>query len=203
MKNVILLSGGVESTTLLHLLAAKHELAPLFIDYGQRNVRQEKRAALWQCEQLGQSLQIMPAARVGQFFRGNAALSRHVPIPHRNLVALSLSVSWASQIGAGAIYLGINAEDAAADSASTPGFIAAFRHSVQQLGNITLHTPFADMSKAEIVARGHTLGVNLAHSWSCLLGHPRHCGQCPQCLKRKAAFAAAGIAEPARFYRQP
>ncbi len=192
MKAVILLSGGVESTTLLHMLAPDHALAPLFIDYGQRNARQEKRAAQWQCDQLGLSLDIMPASRIGHFFRGEACLSRHVPIPHRNLMAAALAAAWAAQIRADAVYLGINREDAAADAASTPEFIRLLRQSLQTL-QLHLHTPLAELSKAAIVQLGLARNVDYRRTWSCLLGHARPCRQCPQCLKRQTAFAAAGL----------
>lgn len=193
MKAVILLSGGVESTTLLHMLAPDHDLAPLFIDYGQRNARQEKRAAQWQCDRLGLPLDIMPAARIGAFFRGDASLSRHVPIPHRNLVAAALAAAWAAQNRATAVYLGINRDDAAVDAASRPEFISLLRQSLHTL-QLHLHTPLAELDKSAIVQLGLTHQVDYRHTWSCLLGHARPCGQCPQCLKRQAAFVAAGIA---------
>lgn len=78
-----------------------------------------------------------------------------------------------------------------------PRFVRAFRRLAQDLGDIAVVTPFIAKSKAQIIRCGLDLGVDYTYTYtySCLLGHPQHCGQCPQCWKRRAAFAAAGAPE--------
>jgi len=200
--SVLLLSGGVESTTLLAQLAAAGEpVQGLFIDYGQRGAVEERRASETHCERLGVELVPLDLARVGAAFRRGQERKAHVPLPHRNLVALALGLSYAANLGAKRFYLAANREDAAEHAASSHAFLAQFRIICGLLGEAELRTPYLDFSKADVIKRGVKLGVDYDTTYSCLLGYPVHCGRCPQCLKRRDAFRAAGVDEPAGFYR--
>lgn len=200
--SILLLSGGVESTTLLAQLAAAGEpVQGLFIDYGQRGAVEERRASETHCERLGVELVPLDLARVGAAFRRGQERKAHVPLPHRNLVALSLGLSYAANLGAKRFYLAANREDAAEHAASSHAFLAQFRIICGLLGEAELRTPYLDFSKADVIRRGVKLGVDYDTTYSCLLGYPVHCGRCPQCLKRRDAFRAAGVDEPAGFYR--
>ncbi len=198
---VCLLSGGIESTTLLHRLARRGQVAPLFIDYGQRAAAQEWRAASWQCARLGLEPVRLDMAAVGEAFRAGQSQRFHVPLPHRNLVALSLGLSYGSQIGAARIAIALNRDDLHAYPSAAPGFLQAFGDMAASLEPIELVTPLAALSKAQVVAEGIALGVDFAQTYSCLLGHALHCGRCPQCEKRRAAFAAVGSPEADTAYR--
>jgi 7-cyano-7-deazaguanine synthase len=200
--SVLLLSGGVESTTLLAQLAAAGEpVQGLFIDYGQRGAVEERRASETHCERLGVELVPLDLARVGAAFRRGQERKAHVPLPHRNLVALALGLSYAANLGAKRFYLAANREDAAEHAASSHAFLAQFRIICGLLGEAELRTPYLDFSKADVIKRGVQLGVDYDTTYSCLLGYPVHCGRCPQCQKRRDAFRAAGVDEPAGFYR--
>lgn len=200
--SILLLSGGVESATLLHQLAQGGEqVQGLFLDYGQRGAGEERRAAESQCEPLGVELVVLDLARVGATFRRGQERKAHVPLPHRNLVALSLGLSYAANLGAKRLYLAANRDDARDYPSSSHSFLAQFRLLAGLLGETELRTPYLDLSKTEVVRRGRTLGVDFDSTYSCLLGYPVHCGRCPQCVKRRAAFGEAGVEEPARFYR--
>ena len=200
--SILLLSGGVESTTLLAQLAAAGEpVQGLFIDYGQRGAVEERRASETHAERLGVELVPLDLARVGAAFRSGQERKAHVPLPHRNLVALSLGLSYAANLGAKRFYLAANREDAAEHAASSHAFLAQFRIICGLLGETELRTPYLDFSKADVIKRGVQLGVDYDTTYSCLLGYPVHCGRCPQCLKRRDAFRAAGVDEPAGFYR--
>lgn len=200
--SILLLSGGVESATLLHQLAQSGELVQgLFLDYGQRGAGEERRAAEAQCTPLGVELVALDLARVGATFRRGQERKAHVPLPHRNLVALSLGLSYAANLGAKRLYLAANREDTRAYPSSSHAFLAQFRLLAGLLGDTELRTPYLDLSKADVVRRGRSLGVDFDSTYSCLLGYPVHCGRCPQCLKRREAFRAAGVEEPAGFYR--
>lgn len=199
---VLLLSGGVESVTLLHRLAgAGQPVQAVFIDYGQRAAKTERGAATEHCAQLGVELVALDLSGAGEQFRNVQSARPHVPIPHRNLVALSLGLSYATGLGSTRLYLAANREDAAAYPASSHMFLTQFRVLAGILGAVTLMTPFIDLSKAQVIARGTALGIDYATTYSCMLGYPAHCGRCTQCLARKAAFEAAQIPEPNGFYR--
>ena len=200
--SVLLLSGGVESATLLHQLAQGGEqMQGLFVDYGQRGAGEERRAAAAQCEPLGVELVQLDLARVGPTFRRGQERKAHVPLPHRNLVVLSLGLSYATNLGARRLYLAANRDDTREYPSSSHTFLAQFRLLAGLLGEVELRTPYLDLSKADVVRRGLELGVDFDATYSCLLGYPVHCGRCPQCAKRRAAFREAGVAEPAGFYR--
>lgn len=201
MSEVILLSGGIESTTLLHRLPTPSELHPVFIDYGQRAGAQEHLAALAQCTQLGLKLKKLDMAQAGHDFREGQSKKLHVPLPHRNLIALSLGLSYATQIGAERVYLALNLEDTQAYPSASEAFITQFLSLANVLGNITIATPLSTYTKAQIILQGVTLGVNYQQTYSCLLGYPLHCGHCPQCQHRMNAFKEAGVNEPSGFYR--
>lgn len=200
--SILLLSGGVESATLLAQLAAAGEpVQALFIDYGQRGASEERRAAETHCERLGVELVALDLGRVGATFRRGQDRKAHVPLPHRNLVALSLGLSYAANLGAKRLYLAANREDTTEYPSSSHAFLAQFRLICGLLGDVELRTPYLDFSKADVIRRGIELGVDYDTTYSCLLGYPVHCGRCPQCLKRRDAFRAAGLEEPAGFYR--
>jgi 7-cyano-7-deazaguanine synthase len=199
---ILLASGGIESTTLLHQLAQAGEATQaVFIDYGQRAAPFERRAAADHCEPLGIELVALDLARVGETFRRGQERKSHVPLPHRNLVALSLGLSYATSLGARRLYLAVNHGDTLDYPAASHAFLAQFRLISGLLGEVELRTPYVSLGKSEIVRRGVELGIDYDTTYSCLLGHAVHCGRCPQCRKRRAAFHEAGLTEPAGFYR--
>jgi 7-cyano-7-deazaguanine synthase len=200
--SVLLLSGGIESTTLLAQLAdAGEPVQALFIDYGQRGAAEERRAAETHCGRLGVELVALDLARVGATFRRGQERKHHVPLPHRNLVALSLGLSYATNLGAKRLYLAANRDDATEQPSSSHAFLAQFRLMCGLLGDVELRAPYLDLTKADVIRRGVELGVDYDSTYSCLLGYPVHCGRCPQCVKRREAFRAAGLEEPVGFYR--
>jgi len=200
--SVLLLSGGIESTTLLHQLVADGEpVQALFIDYAQRAAAQECAAAHAHCGELGVELVPLELGNLGEIFRRGQDRKLHVPLPHRNLVALSLGLSYAANQGARKLHLAVNLDDTADYASASHAFLAQFRLICGLLGDVRLATPLIGLSKREVIQRGVALGVDYAMTYSCLLGHPVHCGRCPQCRKRREAFREAGTGEPAAFYR--
>lgn len=200
MRIVLLLSGGVESSTLLRRQVETDEVLPLFLDYGQRASAPEWTAARTQCAQMGATPERLNLAAVGDTFRARSEKKYHVPLPHRNLVALSLATSFAAHSSAGAIAIALTQDDARDYVSAGPDFCRLFAGLADAVGGIRLLTPFADMSKSDVVREGVALRVKFETTYSCLLGYNRHCGRCPQCAKRQAAFRAAGVAEADGFY---
>lgn len=192
MSAVLLLSGGIESSVLL-AREAKSLTYTLFIDYGQRAARREQAAAEAQSARHGVQLRRLDLSSVGDEFRGLHEYKLHVPLPHRNLVALALALSFAANAGARRILLALNRADTLAYPSASPDFVAAFAALARTLGDFSLETPLIELGKAEIIAEGIRLNVNFAQTWSCLLGYAMPCRRCSQCRNRAAAFAAARV----------
>ena len=201
MPEVILLSGGIESTTLLHMSPTPSDFYPVFIDYGQRAAQQENLAALAHCVKLGLKFKKLNMSQVGHDFREEQHNKMHVPLPHRNLIALSLGLSYATQLGANRVHIALNQEDTQAYPSASMAFLKQFQAMASALGPFEISAPLIHLSKASIIQRGKLLGVDYTTTYSCLLGYRNHCGHCPQCKKRQAAFIEAGNREPTGFYR--
>lgn len=199
--SVLLLSGGIESATLLRLEHRRTQVWPLFVDYGQRAAARERACARAQCSALDLELKELDMAAVGEGFRAGQSHKLHVPLPHRNLPILSLALSYAAQCGARSLALALNREDLHAYPSAGEPFLAQFAALAQTLQGCDLRLPLMHLDKAAIVRLGIELGVDYGQSYSCLLGYERQCGACPQCEKRRAAFAAAGVDDPAGYAR--
>ena len=201
MAEIILLSGGIESTTLLHILHHQVELHAVFVDYGQRAAGQEYQAALAQCAELGLTLIKLDMSSVGNAFRAGQSKKLHVPLPHRNLIVLSLGISYAAQLSVQRVNLAVNLEDTLAYPSASQTFLDQFRSLAKTLGHFEVATPLSTLGKAEIIQRGLVLQIDYWHTYSCLLGYDKHCGACPQCLNRRSAFNGARVGEPENFYK--
>ncbi|TCV88160.1 7-cyano-7-deazaguanine synthase [Sulfurirhabdus autotrophica] len=202
MPEIILLSGGIESSTLLYMNPTPSELYPVFIDYGQRAALQEGQAALAQCANLGIKLKKLNMSQVGHDFREDQSNKMHVPIPHRNLIALSLGLSYAAQLGANRVYIALNQEDTQAYPSASLAFLTQFQAMARTLGEIEIAAPLLNLSKASIILHGKSVGMDYTKTYSCLLGYTTHCGHCPQCKKRQVAFNEAGYPESTGFYHK-
>lgn len=220
MRAVVLLSGGLDSATVLAAArAAGHDCYALTVDYGQRH-NAEIAAARRLADSLAAVEHRIVRVDYGQF--GGSALTdanlavpsapgEGIPItyvPARNTVMLSIALGWAEVVGAGAIFIGVNAVDYSGYPDCRPAFIDAFQALVRvatkatvEGGEITLHAPLIDLSKADIIRRGVELGVDYAATVSCYQADPAGlaCGSCDACRLRREGFAAAGLADPTRY----
>lgn len=217
---VILLSGGLDSATVLAIARQQHYAChALTFDYGQRH-QAELAAAARVAAQLGVVEHRLVQLSLGQF--GGSALTDHaiaVPqaattgipvtyVPARNTVMLSLALAWAEVLQARDIFIGVNAVDYSGYPDCRPEFIAAFeklcnlgtKAGVEQ-GNFRIHAPLIQMSKAEIIRTGMELGVDYAQTVSCYQASPDGvaCGMCDSCRLRREGFGAAGITDPTRY----
>ena len=190
---VVLVSGGVDSTVLLYQLAERarageSHVYPLFVHYAQRAARLEHEAAHWQCRRLGLTLLTLDIERVGEAFRRPRSEKPHIPLPHRNLVVLSLAISYAATVGASAVALGVIRDDLDGYPSASLAFLQAFRQLALTLNSVSFETPLIDWPKARVVAEGERLKVDFQQTYSCMLGRDLHCGHCTQCRRRDAAF---------------
>ena len=220
-KAVILLSGGLDSATVLALAKADgYSCYTMSFDYGQRH-RSELQAA----ERIALQLGAVEHKVIGLNLNGigGSALTdtridvpqsptEGIPVtyvPARNSVFLSLALGWAEVLGARDIFIGVNAVDYSGYPDCRPEFIQAFermanlatKDGVDGLGCRIL-APLQNMSKAQIVQAGVRLGVDYALTVSCYLADEqgRACGKCDSCRLRAAGFAAAGIDDLTRYF---
>ena len=223
-KAVVLLSGGLDSTTTLAMAQADgFEPYALSFRYGQRHH-----------VELDAAREIAEQAGVGQHFEaeidlrmfGGSALTDAIDVPKgreteemgegipvtyvpaRNTVFLSFAVAWAEVLGADDIFIGVNALDYSGYPDCRTEYIAAY----QQMANLAtkrgveghplrIHTPLIDLTKAEIIRRGLELGVDYSLTRSCYDPHPADeaCGQCDSCHLRLKGFAENGRSDPAPY----
>ena len=222
-KAVILLSGGLDSATVLALARAQgFACYALSFDYGQRH-RFELQAAERVARALGATVHRIAKLDIG-WMGGSALTDPALKVPHaasagipityvpaRNTIFLSVALGWAEVLAARDIFIGANAVDYSGYPDCRPAFIAAFA----QLANVatragtegngfSIHAPLIDLSKAEIIRQGTALGVDYALTFSCYDPSPagRICGVCDSCRLRARGFYEAGrddpLAAPAR-----
>ncbi|AHF04618.1 7-cyano-7-deazaguanine synthase [Marichromatium purpuratum 984] len=219
---VVLLSGGLDSTTVL-AIAKDQGFAPhaLSFRYGQRHGC-ELDAAARVAAQLGVVEHVIADIDLRRF--GGSALTADIAVPKgrdpeemettipvtyvpaRNTVFLSFALAWAETLGASDIFIGVNALDYSGYPDCRPEYIAAYEQmanlatvaGVEGRQRLRIHTPLIDLTKAGIIRRGLALGVDYALTSSCYDpdAHGRPCGGCDSCLLRAKGFAEAGIADP-------
>jgi 7-cyano-7-deazaguanine synthase len=214
MNAVVLLSGGLDSTTVLAI--AQHEgydVRTLSFRYGQRHdheVQAARRIAQAAGVTRHEIVEIDLRAFGGSALTDDIAVPKgreigeDIPVtyvPARNTIFLSFALAYAEVNDAEAIFIGVNALDYSGYPDCRPEYIAAFQAMADLAtarGGIAIHAPLIDMTKAQIIARGLELGVDYGMTTSCYDPAPdgRPCGECDACRLRLAGFAANGLADP-------
>ncbi len=208
-KAVILLSGGLDSTTTLYYAKAKgFKCHALIFDYGQRH-RKEVRSAVEVAARAKVPYKIikikLPWKGTSLIGKGSRlptrrsmkAIGKGIPstyVPGRNTIFLSFALSYAEAIGAKAIFIGANAVDFSGYPDCRPGYYRAFRRLIKagaSNASIKVLTPLINMTKSRIIRLGLRLGAPLDKTWSCYKGGSRPCGVCDSCLIRKKGFKEA------------
>jgi 7-cyano-7-deazaguanine synthase len=213
--NLVVLSGGLDSTVCMALAAQEGPVVAVTFDYGQRHRVELDRAAAvaarYDAEQL--------VVRLDASQWGGSALtdgSIDVPdyqpttgipityVPARNLIFLSVAAGIAEVRDAESIYIGVNALDYSGYPDCRPEFIQSFTGTAGlalkrgiEGRPVQILTPLIDLTKAQIVKLGLSVDAPLELSWSCYRGDERPCGTCDACVLRAKGFAEAGIADPA------
>jgi len=221
---VVLLSGGLDSATVLAIAKAQgFVLHALSVRYGQRH-QVELEAARRVARALGALEHREMEIDLAQF--GGSALTTDIPVPvhrtpdqmageipvtyvpARNTVFLSLALAWAEVLGATDIFLGVNAIDYSGYPDCRPEFLAAFERMARLAtragvggAEISVHAPLIRLTKGEIIRRGLELGVDYGMTVSCYQPGPdgAACGACDACVLRLRGFAEAGAVDPARY----
>lgn len=216
MKTVCLLSGGMDSTTLLYWLRAHmHEVLPLSIWYGQRHAC-ESQSAQRVCDAVGIPLKEV-RIDIGHLLRGSSQTDPEVPVPegsyaeenmkltvvpNRNMVLLSVAAAYAIAQGAERVAYAAHAGDHAIYPDCRPEFVAAVRGALSLCDwhPVELYAPLMDKTKADIARIGADLGVPFELTWTCYKGGGKaHCGKCGSCTERREAFQLAGVPDPTEY----
>lgn len=224
---VVLLSGGLDSAVTLAIAQAEgFESHALSFEYGQRH-RIEIAAARKVAQAAGVADHRVAQIDLGVFGasaltdhsiavptdRSAAELSSGIPVtyvPARNTIFLSYALAFAEVLGANDIFIGVNAVDYSGYPDCRPEFLEAFarlaavatRAGVEG-GNLRIHTPLLQLSKADIVRRGAQLGVTFSLTHSCYdPANNGACGRCDSCQLRLKGFAEAGLADPIKYQQR-
>ena len=219
-KAVMLLSGGLDSATVLALAKAQgYACYTMSFDYGQRH-----RAELQAAERVAQQLGAVEHKVIGLNLdgMGGSALTdasiavpesptQGIPVtyvPARNTVFLALALGWAEVLGARDIFIGVNAVDYSGYPDCRPEFVAAFERMANlatkagvEGDHFRIQAPLQHLSKAQIIQAGVRHGVDYGLTVSCYQADDdgRACGRCDSCRLRAAGFAAAGVTDPTRY----
>jgi 7-cyano-7-deazaguanine synthase len=224
---VVLLSGGIDSTTTLAIaIADGYEASALSFNYGQRH-QIEMEAARRVANSLGAKEH--RTAKIDLRIFGGSALTDDIAVPKqrsqqeithgipvtyvpvRNTIFLAYALAWAEVIPANDIFIGVNAIDYSGYPDCRPEFIEAFEN-LADVGtkagvegqHFQIHTPLIKLSKAEIIRKAAELGVDLSLTHSCYDPTPEGlaCGECDSCLLRLKGFRQAGIEDPIRYAKK-
>jgi len=203
MKAIILLSGGLDSSTVLYYAKAKgYKCYALIFDYGQRHKR-ELRSAVAVAKRARVPYRIL---KISLPWKGSALLDKGIKVPRdrsfkgipatyvpaRNTIFLSFALSYAEAIGAKAIFIGANAIDFSGYPDCRPQFFGAFQKVIQtgtKVRKIKIEAPLLRLTKAQIVKLAYKLKVPLKLTWSCYAGGSKPCGVCDACRLRERGFS--------------
>lgn len=224
-KAVVLSSGGIDSTTVMAM--AKQEgfdIYSLSFSYGQRH-EFELEAARTIADLLGAKKHFVVRIDLRKFGgsaltdsidvpkgRNHDTMAAEIPVtyvPARNTIFLSYALAWAEVLLASDIFIGVNAVDYSGYPDCRPEYIAAFERmanlatkaGVEGLATIKIRTPLIHMTKAQIIKKGTSLGIDFALTRSCYDPSPEGlaCGRCDSCILRKRGFTEAGVKDPTRY----
>lgn len=219
MKAVILLSGGLDSSTVLYQAKADGcECYAITFNYQQRHQRElqsaqaiAQRVGVIEHQLVNFDLRAWGGSALTDDIdlpqdRDLAAMAANIPItyvPARNTIFLSFALAYAEAVAANQVYIGVNALDYSGYPDCRPDYIEAMQ-SVYRLGTkqgregqpIEIVAPLINLKKTEIIELGNKLGVPWFQTWSCYAGGDTACGVCDSCRLRLAAFAELGLSDP-------
>ena len=217
---VVLISGGLDSTVLLHHVIRSLRRSPvhaLSFHYGQRHVK-ELECARWQASAAGAAAhRVIDISCIGEWLKeATTLLSGGAPVPdlkdlnesqlaqpptyvpNRNMMLLSMAAAYAEAQGIRDVFYGAQAQDEYGYWDCTAAFLERINHvlALNRNRRVAVQAPFVDMKKAETLRLGVSLGVDFARTWSCYRGSEIACGTCPTCIEREEAFILNGSVDP-------
>jgi len=212
--SVIIVSGGLDSITLLYDKAETIALAVSF-DYGQNHGAKELPFAAHHCRKLGIPHITIPLSFMHRYFKsslldGAEAIPeghyaeenmKSTVVPFRNGIMLAIATGIAESHGLKRVYIANHGGDHTIYPDCRPDFIQAMDGAATAgtFVNVRIEAPYTNITKADIVRRGTALGVDYSKTWSCYKGSDVHCGKCGTCVERKEAFLEAGVKDPTGY----
>jgi 7-cyano-7-deazaguanine synthase len=212
--SILILSGGLDSTTLLYDYQERIALAISF-DYGSNHNAKEIPFARLHCERLGIKHIVIPLEFMSTYFRssllsGDEAIPeghyadenmKSTVVPFRNGIMLAIAAGMAESNDLQYIMMANHGGDHTIYPDCRSEFVEAFGKATQAgtYNGVSLLSPYCNMTKAEIAARGKALGIDYAETWSCYRGGEKHCGKCGTCVERREALAEAGITDTTEY----
>jgi len=214
-KAVVLLSGGIDSATALYMAKSRgFRPVALIFDYGQRHkkeiafARRLAKSAKCRYKIIKLPLSFLSGSLIDKKIkvpvkRKPAEIKKKIPstyVPARNIIFLSIAVSFAETSGSEAIFIGAHTEDFSGYPDCREDFFEAFKKAVSKgtkAGRrIKIFTPLINCGKKDIIKKALALGVPLGLTWSCYKGGKRPCGECDSCRFRSRAFRQLGLEDP-------
>lgn len=208
--SLIVLSGGMDSVTLLHDFASSIALAVTF-NYGSNHNAREIECARYHCRMLGIEHLVIDLDFMGRYFESSLLSGadaipeghytepsmKSTVVPFRNGIMLAVAAGLAESRGLKAVMLANHSGDHAIYPDCRPGFVRAMDNAIKEgtYDGIRLVCPYTDLSKGQIAMRGRDLGIDYSTTYSCYKGREKHCGRCGTCVERREALAEAGIAD--------
>jgi len=221
-KAVIIVSGGIDSTTLLYKTIEKgYDVKTLTFLYGQRHAKEAEYAENI-CRSLGVPHKTVDLSSMKELLAGSALTDSSVQVPevpetakhyetlqativpNRNAIFLSVALGYAVSLGAEKVYFGAHFSDRGVYPDCRREFVDAFQNAERlatDIPGLTIKAPFVDSDKSEIVKLGQGLGVPFKDTWTCYKGGMLHCGACSSCRERKRAFRDSGVPDPTEYER--
>ena len=217
MKVAVVCSGGLDSVSLAHVVAASGDLSRLIsFDYGQRHSKEIDSAAAC-AKRLGVPHHVIDLRSVGASLTGSALTDdvdvpdghyaeetmRITVVPNRNAIMLTIAYGIAAANGDDHVATAVHGGDHFIYPDCRPAFTEAFdamqKAALDGYADVTLYTPFVRRSKADIVTEGAKVNTPFAETWSCYKGGEIHCGRCGTCVERREAFHLAGVEDPTPY----
>lgn len=208
---IIVLSGGMDSVTMLYEFASEIKVAVSF-DYGSKHNAKEIPFAALHCQRLGIQHIVIPLDFMTRYFKSSLLMGgedipegnyddenmKSTVVPFRNGIMLSVAAGLAESHGLKRLFIANHFGDHAIYPDCRAGFIKAMSEAVSEgtYKHIRIEAPYTGINKTDIAKRGAKLGINYAETWSCYKGGEKHCGKCGTCMERKEAFREAGLTDP-------
>ena len=212
--SVIIVSGGMDSITLLHEYKDSIALAVTF-DYGSNHAMREIECANWHCVRLGIEHLVIPLDFIHRYFKSSllegadaipeghyaAENMKSTVVPFRNGIMLAIACGLAESRGLTKVMIANHGGDHAIYPDCRGEFINAMTKAMFKgtYAGVHILAPYTEIKKADIAKRGAELGVDYSRTWSCYKGGEKHCGKCGTCVERKEAFALAGVPDPTEY----
>lgn len=206
--SLIVLSGGMDSTTLLWDRKDSIALAVTF-DYGSRHNAREIECARKNCEMLGVEHLVIPLEFMGKYFKSSLLIGgedipeghytdenmKSTVVPFRNGIMLSIAAGLAESRGLKKVMLANHSGDHAIYPDCRPDFVDAMSRAISEgtYEGIEIDAPYTNISKSDIARIGKRMGVDYNLTYSCYKGGEKHCGKCGTCVEREEALREAGI----------